>query len=153
MADTVYKLVDSYIDHIEKLKEEKKQQYAAEAVFPCTLKILPNRVYHSKDPIVCDVEVLEGAVKVGTPICVCVPSKDRGADIVHGLGRISSIKTSSGMQIDYAKKGVVSIKIIGENPQEKSRLYGRHFTASNELLSQISRRSIDVLKEYYRARR
>lgn len=64
MADTVYKLVDSFTDHIKKLKEEKKKQYAAEAVFPCTLKILPNRVYHKKDPIVCDVEVIEGIVKV-----------------------------------------------------------------------------------------
>ncbi|CAN6356229.1 unnamed protein product [Urochloa humidicola] len=150
VADTVYKLVDSFTDHIKKLKEEKKKQDAAEAVFPCTLKILPNRVYHKKDPIVCDVEVLEGVVKVGTPICVSVPSKDRGADVVHSLGRISSMETSNGMQIDSAKKGAVAIKIIGENPQERSRLYGRHFNADNELLSQISRNSIDVLKEYYR---
>ncbi|CAL4899137.1 unnamed protein product [Urochloa decumbens] len=64
VADTVYKLVDSFTDHIKKLKEEKKKQYAAEAVFPCTLKILPNHVYHKKDPIVCDVQVLEGVVKV-----------------------------------------------------------------------------------------
>ncbi|RLN31136.1 eukaryotic translation initiation factor 5B-like [Panicum miliaceum] len=64
MAHTVYKLVDSFTDHIKKLKEEKKKQYAAEAVFPCTLKVLPNRVYHKKDPIICDVEVLEGVVKV-----------------------------------------------------------------------------------------
>ncbi|GJN34949.1 hypothetical protein PR202_gb23666 [Eleusine coracana subsp. coracana] len=110
VADTVYKLVDSFTDHIKKLKKEKKQQHAAEAVFPCSLKILPNRVYHSKDPIVCDVEVLEGIVKVGTPICVCVPRKNRGAEVVHSLGRISSIKTSNGLEIDSAKKGVVSIK-------------------------------------------
>ena len=64
MAHTVYKLFDSFTDHIKKLKEEKKKQYAAEAVFPCTLKVLPNGVYHKKDPIVCDVEVLEGVVKV-----------------------------------------------------------------------------------------
>jgi translation initiation factor 5B len=64
MADTVYMLVDSYVEHINGLNEAKKMQYAAEAVFPCTLKILPNRVYHNKDPIVCDVEVLEGVVKV-----------------------------------------------------------------------------------------
>ncbi|RLM99383.1 eukaryotic translation initiation factor 5B-like [Panicum miliaceum] len=131
-------------------EREKKKQYAAEAVFPCTLKVLPNHVYHKKDPIVCDVEVLEGVVKVGTPICVSVPSKDRDAFVVHSLGRISSMETSNGTLIDSAKKGVVSIKIIGENPQERSRLYGRHFNADNELLSQISRKSIDVLKEYYR---
>jgi translation initiation factor 5B len=72
MADTVYKLVDSFTYYIKKLKEEQKKQYAAEAVFPCTLKILPNRVYHSKDPIVCDVEVLEGIVMVFSlsPYCL-----------------------------------------------------------------------------------
>jgi translation initiation factor 5B len=64
MADTPYKLVDSYAEHIKVLKEAKKMQCATEAVFPCTLKILPNRIYHKKDPIVCDVEVLEGVVKV-----------------------------------------------------------------------------------------
>ncbi|KAM0890765.1 hypothetical protein ACQ4PT_026850 [Festuca glaucescens] len=150
MADTVYKLVDSYAEHINGLKEAKKMQCVAEAVFPCTLKILPNRVYHNKDPIVCDVEVLEGFVKVGTPICVSVPSKDKSENIVHSLGRISSIKRSNGNQIFSARNGVVSMKIMGDNPQEKSRSYGRHFDASNELLSQISRKSIDVLKEYYR---
>ncbi|XP_047072003.1 eukaryotic translation initiation factor 5B-like [Lolium rigidum] len=149
MADTVYQLVDSYAEHINGLNEAKKIQYAAEAVFPCTLKILPNRVYHNKDPIVCDVEVLEGVVKVGTPICVSVPSKDK-SNIIHSLGRISSIQTSNGSQIFSARNGLVSIKIMGDNPQEKSRSYGRHFDASNELLSQISRKSIDVLKEYYR---
>jgi translation initiation factor 5B len=71
-ADTVYKLVDSFTYYIKKLKEEKMKQYVAEAVFPCTLKILPNLVYHSKDPIVCDVEVLEGIVKVFSlsPYCL-----------------------------------------------------------------------------------
>ena len=49
--------------------------------------------------------------QVGTPICVTVPSKDRGADVVHGLGRICSMETSNGIQIDSAKKGVVSIKV------------------------------------------
>ncbi|XBI13010.1 hypothetical protein VPH35_139805 [Triticum aestivum] len=150
-ADTVYRLVNIYTEHIKGLKEAKKMQFAAEAVFPCTLKILPNRVYHSKDPIVCDVEVVEGVVKVGTPICVFTPSKDKSKNIiVHSLGRISSMQTSNGNQIFSARNGVVAIKISGDSPQEKSRSYGRHFDSSNELVSEISRRSIDVLKECYR---
>lgn len=63
-ADTVYKLVDSFNEHIKRSKELKKMQCAVDAVFPCTLKILPNRVYRKKDPFLCDVEVLEGVVKV-----------------------------------------------------------------------------------------
>ncbi|KAM3214280.1 hypothetical protein ACQJBY_066634 [Aegilops geniculata] len=150
-ADTVYRLVNIYTEHIKGLKEAKKMQFAAEAVFPCTLKILPNRVYHSKDPIVCDVEVVEGVVKVGTPICVFTPSKDKSKNIiVHSLGRISSMQTSNGNQIFSARSGVVAIKISGDSPQEKSRSYGRHFDSSNELVSEISRRSIDVLRECFR---
>ncbi|EMS50586.1 Eukaryotic translation initiation factor 5B [Triticum urartu] len=150
-ADTVYRLVNIYTEHIKGLKEAKKMQFAAEAVFPCTLKILPNRVYHSKDPIVCDVEVVEGVVKVGAPICVFTPSKDKSKNIiVHSLGRISSMQTSNGNQIFLARNGVVAIKISGDSPQEKSRSYGRHFDSSNELVSEISRRSIDVLKECFR---
>lgn len=150
-ADTVYRLVNIYTEHIKGLKEAKKMQCAADAVFPCTLKILPNRVYHSKDPIVCDVEVVEGVVKVGTPICVFTPSKDKSKNIiVHSLGRISSMQTSNGNQIFSARNGVVAIKISGDSPQEKSRSYGRHFDSSNELVSEISRRSIDVLKECFR---
>jgi translation initiation factor 5B len=49
--------------------------------------------------------------QVGTPICVSVPSKDRGADVIHSLGRISSMETSNGMQIDSTKRGLVSIKV------------------------------------------
>ncbi|CAL4906476.1 unnamed protein product [Urochloa decumbens] len=109
-----------------------------------------SRIKTCKEGVYVQASILEGVVKVGAPICVSVPSKDRGADVVHSLGRISSMETSNGMHIDSAKKGAVTIKIIGENPQERSRLYGRHFNADNELLSQISRNSIDVLKEYYR---
>jgi translation initiation factor 5B len=46
---------------------------------------------------------------VGTPIC---SEKDQGAEVVHALGRISSIKTPNGLEIDCsAEKGVVSIKV------------------------------------------
>lgn len=55
--------------------------------------------------------VIMVVLQVGTPICVCVPRKDRCAEVVHALGRISSIKTSNGVEIDSAKKGVVSIKV------------------------------------------
>jgi hypothetical protein len=34
---------------------------------------------------------------VGTPIC---SEKDQGAEVVHALGRISSIKTPNGLEID-----------------------------------------------------
>ena len=43
------------------------------AVFPCKLRILPQFIFNSRDPIVMGVIVESGVVKQGTP--VCVPTK------------------------------------------------------------------------------
>lgn len=44
------------------------------AVFPCKMKILPQFIFNSRDPIVMGVVVEAGQVKQGTPMCV--PSKN-----------------------------------------------------------------------------
>ncbi|KAK2656415.1 hypothetical protein Ddye_009467 [Dipteronia dyeriana] len=41
-------------------------------------------------------------------------------------------------------------KIVGCNHEEQQKMFGRHFDVEDELVSHISRRSIDVLKAYYR---
>jgi translation initiation factor 5B len=48
----------------------KKTQAADVVVFPCVLKILPQYVFNKKDPIVLGVEVLEGTLRMGCPLCV-----------------------------------------------------------------------------------
>ncbi|KAG6635421.1 eukaryotic translation initiation factor 5B-like [Carya illinoinensis] len=53
--------------------------------------------------------------------------------------------------MDIAKKGQkVAIKIVGTNPEEQQKMFGRHFELEDELVSHISRKSIDVLKANYR---
>jgi hypothetical protein len=42
-------------------------------------------------------------------------------------------------------------QIIANNSDEQQRSFGRHFDIEDELVSHISRRSIDVLKQNYRA--
>lgn len=44
----------------------------------------------------------------------------------------------------------MSIKIEGNIPEEKQKMFGRHFEVDDELVSHISRRSIDMLKANYR---
>ncbi|KAK6923409.1 Translation initiation factor IF- 2, domain 3 [Dillenia turbinata] len=144
IADIIYHLFDQFKAYIDTLKEEKKKEAAEDAVFPCVLKIIPNCVFNKKDPIVLGVDVLEGIVKVGTPICV--PSND-----FICIGKIASIENNH-KPVDRAKKGdKVAIKIIGSSSEEQQRSFGRHFDIDDELVSQISRRSIDVLKANYRA--
>ncbi|AEE35891.1 eukaryotic translation initiation factor 2 (eIF-2) family protein [Arabidopsis thaliana] len=141
-ADIIYHLFDLFKAYIENIKEEKKKESADEAVFPCVLQILPNCVFNKKDPIVLGVDVIEGILKIGTPICV------PGREFID-IGRIASIENNH-KPVDYAKKGnKVAIKIVGSNAEEQ-KMFGRHFDMEDELVSHISRRSIDILKSNYR---
>ncbi|KAL0009177.1 hypothetical protein SO802_010679 [Lithocarpus litseifolius] len=142
-ADIIYHLFDQFTAHINAFKEEKKKEAADDAVFPCVLKILPNCIFNKKDPIVLGVDVLEGILKIGTPICI--PQRD-----FIDIGRVASIENNH-KAVDFAKKGLkVAIKIVGTNSEEQQKMFGRHFEIEDELVSHISRRSIDVLKANYR---
>ncbi|XP_061341998.1 eukaryotic translation initiation factor 5B [Gastrolobium bilobum] len=143
IADIIYHLFDQFKAYIDNIKEEKKREAADEAVFPCVLKILPNCIFNKKDPIVLGVDILEGIAKVGTPICI--PSRE-----FIDIGRIASIENNH-KPVDSAKKGQkVAIKIVGSNSEEQQKMYGRHFEIDDELVSHVSRRSIDILKTNYR---
>lgn len=111
------------------------------AVFPSIVRILPQHIYNQKDPIVFGVEVVEGILKVGTPLCVPALSG------LH-IGKVMSIEHNNKEQ-QTARKGVsVSIKIVNEgNP---TITYGRQFDATHSLYSTLTRQSIDALKENFK---
>ncbi|KAJ3701909.1 hypothetical protein LUZ61_005614 [Rhynchospora tenuis] len=143
VADIIYHLFDQFKAYIDNLREEKKRESAEEAVFPCLLKIMPNCVFNKKDPIVLGVDILEGVLKIGTPICI--PSRE-----FIDIGKIASIEINH-KQVDVATKGQkVAIKIVSTNADEQQKMFGRHFDMEDELVSHISRRSIDILKANYR---
>ncbi|MCE0480535.1 hypothetical protein HAX54_037476 [Datura stramonium] len=85
---------------------------------------------------------MEDMRSVGTPICIRQSLVD--------IGRIASIKHND-KPVDSVKKGQkVSIKIVGSNIEEQQKMFGRHFEIEDELVSKISRRSIDILKANFR---
>ncbi|QQP32267.1 Uncharacterized protein FKW44_024265, partial [Caligus rogercresseyi] len=112
-ADIIYHLFDRFTAYQEEIKREKKEQHKHIAVFPCKLKILPNFVFNSRDPIVAGFTIEAGIVKPGTPLCV--PSRDR-----LDIGIISSIQCNH-KEVDSARKGdEVCLKIEpipGESPK------------------------------------
>lgn len=142
-ADIIYHLFDQFTAYLKKVQEEKRTASAAEVVFPCRLKILPNCVFNKRDPIIVGVEVVEGVAKMNTPICV--PSKGGIT-----LGRIASMEVDHKAVESAGKGKTVAMKIAPSTPDEGQRMFGRHFEITDELVSRLTRGSIDVLKEHYR---
>jgi len=126
---------------MEELQERKRQEAAAIAVFPCIIRILPQHIFNQKDPIIIGVEVTEGILKVGTPLCVPALSG------LH-VGKVISIEMN-GKEQETAKKGAsVAVKIVNE--ENPTITYGRQFDSTNSLYSTLSRASIDALKENFK---
>src|SRR5690606_6300848 len=73
-ANIIYHLFDQFTEYMKAVKQTKKDETVAEAVFPCRLRIIPEYIFNKKDPIVLGVEVMEGSLRIGTPIVV--PSKE-----------------------------------------------------------------------------
>lgn len=140
-ADIIYHLFDQFTKFMEELTERRRQEAAEIAVFPCICRVLPQHIFNQKDPIILGMEVVEGILKVGTPLCV--PALEG----LH-IGKVISIEMN-GKEQETAKKGSsVAVKIVNEgNP---NLTYGRQFDASHSLYSTLTRASIDALKENFK---
>ncbi|KAL7306867.1 hypothetical protein TKK_0001027 [Trichogramma kaykai] len=141
-ADIIYHLFDRFTEYKEQLRLRKREENKHIAVFPCKLKVLPQWVIRSRDPIVMGVMVEAGIIKEGTPICV--PSKD-----FVELGIVTSIE-SNNKPVETARKGQEVCIKIEPIPGEAPKMFGRHFDETDMLVSKITRQSIDACKEFFR---
>lgn len=141
-ADIIYHLFDAFTKFRDDLKRKRQEEFKHIAVFPCKLRVLPQFIFNSRDPIVMGVSVEAGFIKEGTPICV--PSKE-----FVELGRVASIEANH-KSVTVAKQGQeICIKIL-PTPGEAPKMYGRHFDETDMLVSKISRQSIDAVKDHFR---
>ncbi|XP_029460645.1 eukaryotic translation initiation factor 5B [Rhinatrema bivittatum] len=141
-AEIIYHLFDAFTKYRQDYKKQKQEEFKHIAVFPCKIRILPQFVFNSRDPIVVGVIVEAGQVKQGTPICV--PSKN-----FVDIGIVTSIEINH-KQVDVAKKGQEVCIKIEPIPGESPKMFGRHFEATDFLVSKITRQSIDALKDWFR---
>ncbi|KAG0166588.1 hypothetical protein DFQ28_009957 [Apophysomyces sp. BC1034] len=152
-ADIIYHLFDRFVEYRAAMLEQKRKDQVGQAVFPCVLKMVPRAIINKKDPIIIGVDVVEGALRIGTPICVVKTNAETNTREVITLGKVTSIEQNH-KTLEIVKKGQagggVAIKIECA-VYENAKTYGRHFEESDLLYSKISRQSIDVLKESFRA--
>ncbi|KAH9755647.1 eukaryotic translation initiation factor 5B [Citrus sinensis] len=102
--------------YIKNVREMKKREVAADAVFPCVLKI--SIIFRRKDPIILGIVVLEGVVK----------NNDKPVDVAK-KGQEVSIKVRDDLSF-----------VIGGNSEEMQKMCFRNFGVGDELVSHISRR-------------
>lgn len=139
-ANIIYHLFDQFTEHVKKCRDDRKSDEGSKAVFPCILEMVKGAIFHVRDPIVIGVTVKAGILKIGTPLCI----PDKGN---QRLGKVESIELN-GKPLQMAKPthGGVAVKIAGDS----SITYGRHFDDTNQIVSIISRDSIDALKQYFK---
>ncbi|KAI0132777.1 eukaryotic translation initiation factor 5B [Xylariales sp. AK1849] len=144
-ADIIYHLFDNFTKHMDQQLEKKKEDSKMLAVFPCVLNTVA--VFNKTNPIVVGVDVVDGNLKVNTPIAA-VRTGATGAKEVIPIGRVTSIERDH-KQIPVCKKGQPSVAVKIEMGSSQPT-YGRQLEESDALYSLISRASIDTLKEFYR---
>ncbi|KAJ3071961.1 hypothetical protein HDU98_004526 [Podochytrium sp. JEL0797] len=144
-ADIIYHLFDQFSVHMKAIEEMKRKDAAPMAVFPCILRIIPGMVFNKRSPIIMGADVVEGILKVGTPICVIDENKK-----ITSLGKCTGIELNK-KPLQEVKKGGPSVSIKLEVPgYDTPKMFGRHFTMENDLYSHITRASIDILKTTFR---
>lgn len=136
---TIYRLFNQYRDFANKLYADRKEQMRKITVFPCVLKIIESNVFNKKNPLVMGVEVQEGTLHLGTPLIT--ESKTY-------IGKIVGIQVNK-QDVKIGNKGQsVCVKI--DNQTNPGIMYGRHFTHRDLLYSNVSRASVDILKQYFK---
>lgn len=145
-ADIIYHLFDAFSAYQAKLLEARRKEFMEYAVIPCVLKTI--QIINKRNPMIIGVDVVEGSVRIGTPICAVKKDPTTGTPNILVLGKVVSLEVNH-KSADSVKKGqtAAGVAMRLENPSSAQPTWGRHVDESDNLYSLISRRSIDTLKD------
>lgn len=85
-ADIIYHLFDSFTAYNQEITEAKRRDAAPQAVWPCRLKIIAT--FCKRDPIIVGVDILDGSLRVGTPLAVVKINPTNGQKDIIDLGKM-----------------------------------------------------------------
>jgi translation initiation factor 5B len=155
-SKVIYHLFDIFTKHSQDYDNIIKEQNKLIAIFPTVLQVLC--CFHPRDPLVIGCRILEGQVKIGTPLCVRQKNGVRIGKVIGIQENNKNILTGKkGMEIAIKIDGKTMIEVssmekgkIVKSQREQIINYGRQVQENNILTSVISRNSIDALKESFR---
>lgn len=85
-ADIIYHLFDSFKAYNQEITEAKRRDAAPQAVWPCRLKTIA--AFAKRDPIILGVDILDGSLRVGTPLAVVKIDPTNGKKEIVDLGKM-----------------------------------------------------------------
>lgn len=145
-ADIIYHLFDSFTAYQQQLLEQRRKDFLDYAIFPCVLQTL--QIINKRGPMIIGVDVVEGCLRIGTPICAVRTDPTTKERNVLLLGKVMSLEINH-QPVTEVKKGqtAAGVAVRLEDPSGQQPIWGRHVDESDTLYSMISRRSIDTLKD------
>ncbi|KAH9483008.1 Eukaryotic translation initiation factor 5B [Psilocybe cubensis] len=88
-ADIIYHLFDSFKAYNAEITEAKRRDAAPQAVWPCRLKVIA--AFCKRDPIILGVDILDGSLRIGTPLCVVKIDPTTGKKDIIDLGKMYAL--------------------------------------------------------------
>ncbi|KAL6939020.1 eukaryotic translation initiation factor 5B [Hanseniaspora opuntiae] len=145
-AEVIYHLFDAFTAYQEKLKEEKRAEYATQVVYPCVLNTI--QIINKRRPMIIGVDVVEGTLKIGTPICAVRHDPETKQKNVLVLGKVASLEINHE-SVTEVKKGQTNAGVAMrlDDPSTQQPIWGKHVDEKDVLYSHITRKSIDTLKD------
>lgn len=146
-ADIIYHLFDDFQRYQAQMLEQRRQEKVKDAVFPAVLSII--QVINKRAPMIIGVDIIEGSLRIGTPIAIVKADPNTGMKLVYPLGRVQSMEVEHKSRDEVRKgqaKGGIAIRLDSGN-MTNMPTWGRHITENDQMYSLISRKSIDTLKD------
>lgn len=145
-AEVIYHLFDAFTAYQEKLKDEKRTEYATQVVYPCVLNTI--QIINKRRPMIIGVDVVEGTLKIGTPICAVRYDPETKQKNVLVLGKVASLEINHE-SVTEVKKGQTNAGVAMrlDDPSSQQPIWGKHVDEKDVLYSHITRKSIDTLKD------
>eukprot|EP01060_Flectonema_neradi_P018613 TRINITY_DN2547_c4_g1_i1.p1 TRINITY_DN2547_c4_g1~~TRINITY_DN2547_c4_g1_i1.p1 ORF type:complete len:853 (+),score=208.00 TRINITY_DN2547_c4_g1_i1:66-2561(+) len=144
-ADIIYHLQDKFTQYLKDFAEAARMRDQNSAVFPCVLEIIKGNVFNKKDPIILGMKVVKGQLRPGTPLFVWKTKEDSKKKYPFHVGKVESAEVEHRPQ-KVVKAGLsAAVKIKAEGIT-----FGRQIEEKDVFYSEITRESLDALKESFR---
>jgi translation initiation factor 5B len=132
--DVIYRLIESYEDHVEAIQAAQQQQVLENITRPARFEILQDHTFRQSDPAVVGVEIRGGLLRRNSNVVLF-----EGAE-PERVGHLKSIQ-DEGEDVDEARTGErVAVSIDGPT-------VGRQIEEGDELWTEIPEKHAKILEQ------